>query len=56
MDLKSMASANRLHVNLRGHQSCASYEHFQTLLAIRGIEPDEDLAGRAGVLLDTFGS
>ena len=46
VDLKSMASANRLHqgVNLRGHQSWASYEHFQTLLAIRGIEPDEDLA------------
>ncbi|MGB1623761.1 MAG: hypothetical protein ACPHCZ_03505 [Candidatus Poseidoniaceae archaeon] len=46
VDLKSMASANRLHqgVNLRGHQSWASYEHFQTLLAIRGIEPDEDLS------------
>jgi ATP-dependent Lhr-like helicase len=45
VDLKSMASANRLHqgVNLNGHQVWASYEHFQTLLSIRGLDPDEDL-------------
>ena len=44
-DLKSMASANRLHqgVNLRGHQVWATYEHFQDLLVIRGIPADEDL-------------
>ena len=44
-DLKSMASANRLHqgVNLRGHQVWATYEHFQDLLIIRGEPADEDL-------------
>lgn len=45
VDLKSMASANRLHqgINLRGHQVWATYEHFQNLLAIRGEPFDEDL-------------
>jgi hypothetical protein len=45
VDLKSMASANRLHqgINLRGHQVWATYEHFQNLLAIRGQPFDEDL-------------
>ena len=44
-DLKSMASANRLHqgINLRGHQVWATYEHFQDLLIIRGEEYDPDL-------------
>ena len=44
-DLKSMASANRLHqgINLRGHQVWGTYEHFQDLLVIRGQEADEDL-------------
>ena len=44
-DLKSMASANRLHqgVNLRGHQVWATYEHFQDLLVIRGIPAEEEL-------------
>ena len=43
--LKNMASAHRLHqgINLRGHQVWASYDHFSTLLAIRGQEPDEEL-------------
>ncbi|MGB2080896.1 MAG: hypothetical protein ACPHZ6_03855, partial [Poseidonia sp.] len=45
VDLKSMASANRLHqgVNLRGHQVWASYEHFQEILAIRNQAADEEL-------------
>ena len=40
-----MASANRLHkgVNMRGHQVWAPYEHFETLLTIRGIPPEDDL-------------
>ena len=40
-----MASANQLHqgINLRGHQVWASYDHFSTLLAIRGEEPNEEL-------------
>jgi len=44
-NLKSMASANRLHqgINLRGHQVWATYEHFQDLLIIRGEEADQDL-------------
>ncbi|RJU94747.1 MAG: hypothetical protein DWC00_06230, partial [Candidatus Poseidoniales archaeon] len=44
-NLKSMASANRLHkgVNMRGHQVWAPYEHFETLLTIRGIPPEDDL-------------
>ena len=43
--IKNMASAHRLHqgINLRGHQVWASYDHFSTLLAIRGQEPDEEL-------------
>ena len=45
VDLKSMASANRLHqgINLRGHQVWASYQHFQDILAIRNEPADEDL-------------
>ena len=45
VDLKSMASANRMHqgINLRGHQVWASYEHFQNLLAIRGEPSDDEL-------------
>ena len=45
VDLKSMASANRLHqgVNLRGHQVWSTYEHFQNLLAIRGEPPEDEL-------------
>lgn len=45
VDLKSMASANRLHqgTNLRGHQVWASYEHFQDMLAIRNVPYDEEL-------------
>lgn len=45
VDLKSMASANRLHqgINLRGHQVWASYRHFQDILAIRNEPADEDL-------------
>jgi ATP-dependent Lhr-like helicase len=45
VDLKSMASANRLHqgVNLRGHQVWSTYEHFQNLLAIRGEPHEEEL-------------
>jgi len=45
VSLKNMASANQLHqgINLRGHQVWASYDHFSTLLAIRGEEPDEEL-------------
>ena len=45
VDLKSMASANRLHqgINLRGHQVWASYEHFQEILAIRNQPADEEL-------------
>ena len=45
VSLKNMASAHRLHqgINLRGHQVWASYDHFSTLLAIRGEEIDEDL-------------
>ena len=44
-NLKSMASANRLHkgVNMRGHQVWAPYEYFENLLTIRGIPPEEDL-------------
>lgn len=43
--LKNMASAHQLHqgINLRGHQVWASYDHFSTLLAIRGEEPHEEL-------------
>ena len=43
--LKNMASAHLLQqgINLRGHQVWASYEHFATLLAIRGEEAPEDL-------------
>jgi len=43
--LKNMASAHRLHqgINLRGHQVWASYDHFSTLLAIRGQAPEEEL-------------
>jgi ATP-dependent Lhr-like helicase len=43
--LKNMASAHQLHqgINLRGHQVWASYDHFSTLLAIRGQEPHEEL-------------
>ncbi len=54
VDLKSMASAHRLHkgINLRGHQVWASYDHFSTLLAIRGGEPDEELWD----VLEFFGS
>ncbi len=45
VDLKSMASAHRLHqgINLRGHQVWASYEHFQEILAIRNQPADEEL-------------
>ena len=45
VSLKNMASANQLHqgINLRGHQVWASYDHFSTLLAIRGEEPNEEL-------------
>ena len=45
VSLKNMASAHQLHqgINLRGHQVWASYDHFSTLLAIRGQEPEEDL-------------
>jgi ATP-dependent helicase Lhr and Lhr-like helicase len=45
VSLKNMASAKRLHqgVNLRSHQVWASYDHFSTLLAIRGQEPDDEL-------------
>ena len=45
VSLKNMASAKRLHqgVNLRNHQVWASYDHFSTLLAIRGQEPDDEL-------------
>ena len=45
VDLKSMASAHRLHqgINLRGHQVWASYEHFQDILAIRNEAADEEL-------------
>jgi hypothetical protein len=45
VDLKSMASAHRLHqgINLRGHQVWASYEHFQDILAIRNQPADEEL-------------
>ena len=45
VDLKSMASAHRLHqgTNLRSHRVWATYEHFQRLLTIRGVEPDETL-------------
>ena len=45
VSLKNMAGANQLHqgINLRGHQVWASYDHFSTLLAIRGEEPDEEL-------------
>ena len=43
--LKNMASAHLLQqgINLRGHQVWASYDHFATLLAIRGEEAPEDL-------------
>jgi len=52
VSLKNMASAHRLHqgINLRGHQVWASYDHFSTLLAIRGQEADEDLVD----ILDFF--
>ena len=45
VDLKSMASAHRLHqgINMRGHQVWATYEHFRDLLTIRGLPPDEEL-------------
>jgi hypothetical protein len=45
VSLKNMASAHQLHqgINLRGHQVWASYDHFSTLLAIRGEEPNEEL-------------
>ena len=45
VSLKNMASANQLHqgINLRGHQVWASYDHFSTLLAIRGQEPNDEL-------------
>jgi hypothetical protein len=45
VDLKSMATANQLHmgINLRGHQVWASLKHFQQLVSIRGMEPDDDL-------------
>ncbi len=45
VDLKSMATANQLHmgINLRGHQVWASLDYFRELVSLRGIEPDEDL-------------
>ncbi|RZD33616.1 MAG: hypothetical protein CXT72_07420 [Methanobacteriota archaeon] len=45
VDLKSMASAHRLHqgINMRGHQVWATYDHFRDLLTIRGLPPDEEL-------------
>jgi len=45
VSLKNMASAHKLHqgINLRGHQVWASYDHFSTLLAIRGDEPNDEL-------------
>jgi len=45
VNLKSMATANQLHqgTNLRGRKVYATYPHFQRLLAIRNISPDEEL-------------
>ena len=45
VDLKSMAASQQLHqgTNLRNHQVWASYNHFQRLLRMRGIEADEEL-------------
>ena len=45
VDLKSMASANQLHqgTNLTGHRVYAPYSHFQKLLTIRNLPPDEEL-------------
>tara|TARA_B110000438_G_scaffold27802_1_gene26740 strand:- start:2099 stop:7435 length:5337 start_codon:yes stop_codon:yes gene_type:complete len=45
VDLKSMAASQQLHqgTNLRNHQVWAPYKHFQRLLRMRGVAPDEDL-------------
>jgi len=45
VNLKSMASANQLHqgTNLTGHRVYAPYSHFQKLLTIRNLPPDEEL-------------
>ncbi len=45
VNLSSMASANQLHqgTNLTGHRVYAPYSHFQKLLTIRNLPPDEEL-------------
>ncbi len=45
VNLSSMASANQLHqgTNLTGHRVYAPYAHFQKLLTIRNLPPDEEL-------------
>ncbi len=45
VNLKSMASAKQLHqgTNLTGHRVYAPYSHFQRLLTIRNLPPNEEL-------------
>lgn len=45
VNLSSMASANQLHqgTNLTGHRVYAPYSHFQRLLTIRNLPPNEEL-------------
>jgi len=54
VNLKSMAASQQLHLgtNLRNHQVWASLKHFQRLLRIRNVQPDEDLID----VLDFFSS
>ena len=52
VDLQSMAATEQLHqgTNLRGHQVWARLPHFQRLLTIRNMQPEEDVLG----ILDFF--
>ncbi len=45
VNLESMASANQLHqgTNLTGHRVYASYAHFERLLTVRNLPPNEEL-------------
>ena len=47
VDLQSMAATEQLHqgTNLRGHQVWARLPHFQRLLTIRNMQPEEDELG-----------
>ena len=52
VDLQSMAATEQLHqgTNLRGHQVWARLPHFQRLLTIRNMQPEDDVLG----ILDFF--